>query len=213
MSLLNVFKSKLFKTTTLTAAINATETPPQRIAQLGLFEEQGVPTTSVVIERKDSRLEIAPALPRGADPTPMKDPTRKGIALVVPHVPVRDRLMADELQDVRAFGSEDQMVGVETARDEKLQTMDDTLTVTEIWSLAASYVREDRVAPLLERASCAQSPGVAMFVMRMLFPDNEYASPAQSIVTMPVMPKSRRASDWKLTEPFTDCPKIFLEPV
>lgn len=131
MSLLNVFKSKLFKTTTLTAAINATETPPQRIAQLGLFEEQGVPTTSVVIERKDSRLEIAPALPRGADPTPMKDPTRKGIALVVPHVPVRDRLMADELQDVRAFGSEDQMVGVETARDEKLQTMDDTLTVTE----------------------------------------------------------------------------------
>lgn len=131
MPLVNVFKNKLFRTTTLTAAINATETPPQRIAQLGLFEEQGVPTTSVVIERKNSRLDIAPVLPRGADPTPMKDPERQGLPFIIPHVPVRDRLMADELQDVREFGSEDQMVGVESARDEKLQTMDDTLTVTE----------------------------------------------------------------------------------
>ena len=131
MSLVNVFKTSLFKTTTLTAAINATETPPQRIAQLGLFEEQGVPTTSVVIERKNSRLDIAPVLPRGADPTPMKDPTRQGVSLIIPHVPVRDRLMADELQDVREFGSEDQLVGIESARDEKLQTIDDTLTVTE----------------------------------------------------------------------------------
>lgn len=131
MSLVNVFKSSLFKTTSLTAAINATEVPPQRLAQLGLFEEQGVPTTSVVIERKNSRLDIAPALPRGADPTPMKDPERQGVSLIIPHVPVRDRLVADELQDVREFGSEDQLQGVESARDEKLQAMDDTLTATE----------------------------------------------------------------------------------
>lgn len=129
--LVNIFKSSLFRTTSLTAAINATETPVQRIAELGLFEENGVSTTSVVIERKDSRLDIAPVLPRGADPTPMKDPKRSGISLEIPHVPVRDQLMADELQDVREFGSEDQLQGVESARDEKLQTMDDTLTLTE----------------------------------------------------------------------------------
>ena len=131
MSLVNVFKSTLFRTTTLTAAINAADTPPQRLAQLGLFEEQGVPTTSVIIERKGSRLEIAPVLPRGADPTPMKEPERQGLSLAIPHVPVSDRLMADELQDVREFGSEDTLQGVESARDEKLQTMDDTLSATE----------------------------------------------------------------------------------
>lgn len=131
MSLLNIFKSSLFRTTTLTAAINNTETPPQRIAQLGLFEENGVPTTSVIIERKNSRLDIAPVLPRGADPTPMQQGDRDGVSMIIPHVPVLDKLMADELQDVRAFGSEDQMEGVESVRDEKLQAMDDTLTITE----------------------------------------------------------------------------------
>lgn len=129
--MLNIFKSSLFRTTTLTAAINNTEVPPQRLAQLGLFEELGVPTTSVVIERKNSRLDIAPVLPRGADPTPMQEGDREGISLIIPHVPVRDRLVADELQDVREFGSEDQLAGVESARDEKLQKMDDTLTITE----------------------------------------------------------------------------------
>lgn len=131
MSMLNVFKGSLFRSTTLTAAINATEVPPQRLAQLELFEEQGVPTTSVIIERKNSRLDIAPVLPRGADPTPIQSSEREGVSLIIPHVPVRGRLSADELQDVREFGSEDLLAGVEAARDEKLQIMDDTLSITE----------------------------------------------------------------------------------
>lgn len=129
--MLNIFKSSLFRNTTLTAAINNTEVPPQRLAQLGLFEEQGVATTSVVIERKNSRLDIAPVLARGADPTPMQAGDREGLSLIIPHVPVKDYLTPDELQDVREFGSEDQLAGIETARDEKLQKIDDTLTITE----------------------------------------------------------------------------------
>ena len=131
MSLGNVFRSNLFKNTSLTAAINADETPPQRLAELGLFEEDGVSTTSVVIDRKDSTLSIAPAKPRGADPTPMKDPSRSAISLEIPHVPVRDSLLADELQNVRSFGSEDEMEGVEAVRDERLHRMNLTLDNTE----------------------------------------------------------------------------------
>lgn len=131
MSMANIFRSNLFRSTSLTAAINATDVPVQRIAELGLFEEDGVSTTSVVIERKDVRLTIAPALPRGADPTPMRNRERSGVSLEIPHVPVVDQIMADELQNVRAFGSEDQLEGLEQVRDEKLQTMDDTLTMTE----------------------------------------------------------------------------------
>lgn len=131
MSMANIFRSNLFRNTSLTAAINATDVPVQRIAELGLFEEDGVSTTSVVIERKDVRLSIAPALPRGADPTPMRNRERSGISLEIPHVPVVDQIMADELQNVRAFGSEDQLEGLEGVRDDKLQAMDDTLTMTE----------------------------------------------------------------------------------
>jgi len=127
----NIFRSSLFSSTTLTAAINASDAPVQRIAELALFEEDGVTTTSVVIERRDARLTIAPALPRGADPTPMANSGRTGVSLEIPHVPVRDRLGADELQNTREFGSEDELAGVEAERDRKLALMDDTLSMTE----------------------------------------------------------------------------------
>lgn len=131
MSLANVFANSLFTTTSLTAAINEAETPPQRLAELGLFEEAGVATTSIVIEKKGSRLQIIPAKARGADPTPMNEETRRAINLTIPHFPARDRLMADEVQNVRAFGSENELQGVQQRRDEKLVNMNLTMDNTE----------------------------------------------------------------------------------
>lgn len=131
MSLANVFKSNLFQTTSLTLAINTDEQPPQRIAELGLFEESGVRTTSVVIERKGSTLQIIPAKARGSDPTPMRDPTRDAISLEIPHIPARDSLLADELQNVRAFGSESELEGVQQVRDERISNMNRSLDATE----------------------------------------------------------------------------------
>lgn len=129
--LVDIFRNDLFRTTSLTAAINAVETPPQRLAELGLFDEKPVRTTSVVIERKDGVLSIIPAKARGSDPTPMKDNVRSGISLEVPHYPARDTLLADEVQGVRAFGSEDELEGVEAVRDDKLTNMANALDATE----------------------------------------------------------------------------------
>lgn len=126
-----IFRNSLFTATSLTAAINAADVAPQRLAELGIFEEDGVTTTSVVIERKEQSLVIAPAIARGADPTPMSNAKRSGISLEVPHVPVYDRLGADELQNTRAFGSEDELEGLESVRDDKLAFMDRTLSMTE----------------------------------------------------------------------------------
>lgn len=131
MSFPNIFKSDLFKSTSLTAAINESETPPQRLAELGIFAERGIETTSAVIEVQGSSLQIVPALPRGADGTPMKNNTRRAISLVVPHLPVRDRLMADEVQNVRAFGSENVLQAIEQKRDEKLANINLTMANTE----------------------------------------------------------------------------------
>lgn len=131
MSLANVFKSDLFRTTSLTAAINQDEQPPQRLAELGLFEEKGVRTTSVVIERKGTTLQIIPAKARGADPTPMRGDGRNGIILEIPHLPARDTLLADELQNVRAFGSESELEGLQQVRDERIANMNRSLDATE----------------------------------------------------------------------------------
>lgn len=131
MSMVDVFRSRLFEMTSLTAAINESETPPQRLAELRLFEEQGVNTTSVVIEKKGSTLSIVPSAPRGARGKAMNENLRAGVTLNIPHFPAYDRLNADEVQNVRAFGSENELAGVEQRRDEKLLNMNLTLDNTE----------------------------------------------------------------------------------
>lgn len=131
MSMADVFRSDLFKNTSLTAAINTSESPPQRIAEMGIFEERGVETTSVVIEKKGTVLDIVPAAPRGAPGQPMKSARRTAISLTVPHFPVTDKLLADEIQNVRAFGSENELEGVQQRRDEKIADMNLVLDNTE----------------------------------------------------------------------------------
>lgn len=138
MSLADVFNSDLFRMTSLTAAINQDETPPGRLAALGLFEERGVDTTTVVIEKQGSTLSIVPAKPRGADPTPMSTNPRTAVTLPVPHFPARDKLMADEVQGVRAFGSESELEPVQMRRDEKLRNMNLSLDNTEEYQRLAA---------------------------------------------------------------------------
>lgn len=123
MSLVNVFRSSLFTMMDLTAAINETETPPQRFAELGIFAERGVRTTTIFIEKKGETLQLVPTQPRGAPGTPMSVNKREGREFRIPHIPVTDEILADEVQDVRAFGSESDLVGVQQVRDEKLENM------------------------------------------------------------------------------------------
>ncbi len=51
--------------------------------------------------------------------------------MTVPHNPARDQLLADEVQNVRVFGSSDELAGVEQRRDEKLRNINLSLDNTE----------------------------------------------------------------------------------
>lgn len=129
-TLADVFKSDLFTTTSLTAAINKTPMPPSLLGDLKIFEESGVETTSVVIEMLDGALVIVPSKPRGAPGTPMKDGKRSAISLEAPHLPVVDRLTPDQIQNVRQFGTPNQLVSLQSKRDEKLASMSRSLDYT-----------------------------------------------------------------------------------
>ena len=128
--MLDIFKSRLFETTTLTASINDQQYVPSYINDLGLFEEQGVSTTSVVIERQGSTIAVLPTSARGAPGTPIQGDKRKGIPLLIPHVKATAQLQADEVQNVRAFGSPDQLAGVTQKRDEKTRKISSSLDLT-----------------------------------------------------------------------------------
>jgi hypothetical protein len=110
----------LFSMTSLTAAINRLPLVPDRIAALNLFSEKGINTTTVVIDEKKGRVSLIPVTERGAPGNPMDRPTRKAIELRVPHLQREGRINADEIQDVRAFGSESSMEDEQEKVDELL---------------------------------------------------------------------------------------------
>lgn len=118
--LADVFNSRLFETTSLTVAINEQAYLPNFLGELGVFNERGVTTTSVFVERKGETLQLVQSSERGAPGEPREPGKRVGIDFRAPRLVVPQSVMADEVQDVRAFGSPDQLQGVEAKRDEKL---------------------------------------------------------------------------------------------
>ncbi|MBF6987251.1 major capsid protein [Cupriavidus sp. IK-TO18] len=106
MPALDIFNNDAFKVVSLTKAINDVPYQPKRIQQLGWFAEEGVSTTSMMIERQGTTISLVAAGARGAPAKPVGADKRKLVSVPSIHLPQRATINADEVQNVRAFGSE-----------------------------------------------------------------------------------------------------------
>ena len=120
MSMLDVFNSDAFSVVSLTDAILKAPFRPMRIGSLGLFRERGITTTTVVIEEKDGRLSLIPTSPRGGPASTIGAQKRTARSFVVPHLERESKIMADEVQNVRAFGSDNAQEAVQALVNERL---------------------------------------------------------------------------------------------
>jgi hypothetical protein len=132
-NMLDVFKASGYDITTLTDMINKLPHKPMRLNQMGLFVEEGIDTLTVGIEERDGSLALVPVKPRGAPGTPVVDDKRSLFQLSVPHLPQSGSILADEVQGVRAFGSETERDTIEAKINRALQRMKDKLDVTVEW--------------------------------------------------------------------------------
>lgn len=136
--MLDVFNSDAFRLNSLTAAINNLKYRPTRIAELGLFESAGVTTLDIAIESMGDSLELVAVEPRNAPGQVVTGLPRDIRSFRIPHLPERATLMADEVQGVRAFGSETAAQTIASIRDQRLQKMRDQIDFTlEAHRLAA----------------------------------------------------------------------------
>ena len=105
--MLDIFKNDAFSVTRMTEAMREVDFVPSRIGQLGLFKPESIDVTSVAIEKADKNgLILVPASPRGG-PGSTRDMAKRALRqLGVPHFQRDDAIYADEIQSVRAFGSE-----------------------------------------------------------------------------------------------------------
>ncbi|WP_260694727.1 major capsid protein [Rhizobium laguerreae] len=138
MSILNVFKDDAFTVTSLTDAINEVEYRPSRIQELGIFEEKPVSTTSVAIERIGDAIQLVPPAPRGGKGDVKASQKRSMKYLAVPHFPREWSVLADEVQNVRSFGSETEVETVmSVVLDKVMENMADIDVTHEYHRLGA----------------------------------------------------------------------------
>lgn len=110
--MLDIFKQDAFSVLNLTLAMREVSYVPSRIGAMGLFQAESIDTLDVAIEKADKdALILIQSSPRGG-PGNTRDIARRSLRkLSVPHFQREDAVYADEVQQVRAFGSE---VAVET---------------------------------------------------------------------------------------------------
>lgn len=120
--MLDVFNSGLFSVVSLTDAINKPIFQPGRIGQMGLFTPRGVTTTTVIVEEKDGQLVLVSPSPRGAPGQTMDKVKAKGRPFIIPHFQIDDAIYADEVQGVRAWGTESELETVQGKVAERLVT-------------------------------------------------------------------------------------------
>lgn len=130
MATLDVFRGDAFTVTSLTAAINAVPYKPGRIGALGLFRRRGITTTNVMVEEKNGLLSLISTSPRGGPASHIGQSKRTARAFVVPHLERDSTILADEVQNVRAFGSENAQEAVAAVVNDRLVTLRDMHDVT-----------------------------------------------------------------------------------
>lgn len=119
-----------FSLESLTAAVNSVPYRPGQISASGLFDEDGVSTTMISIELRDGKLSLVEPSARGGPGETTDDENRQKVPFNIPHYQRDDAIAADEVQNVREFGTETQLETVEGRVNRKAQRHAADLTMT-----------------------------------------------------------------------------------
>jgi hypothetical protein len=124
MDFMDIFNDDAFSLVSLTAAINNIDHVPGRAGELvfnGVGE--GVANITVSVESRDEGLSLIPTTLRGAPAPKEKRDKAKLIPLGIPQIKLEDTIGAHSIQGVRAFGTTDQLVGVQAVVNQQLAKM------------------------------------------------------------------------------------------
>ena len=113
MPSLDILNDDAFSVSSLTASVNAMEEVPGQLGAEGLFEEDGVSTTTIQVEQKGSTLSLVKAAQRGTSGQNSARAGRNLIPFNLVHLPQMDAILADTIQNKRAFGSETEVEQVQ----------------------------------------------------------------------------------------------------
>ena len=126
----NVFANPAFSMANLTAAINHVPNRYGRLEALNLFPAKPTRFRQILIEERNGVLNLLPTLPVGSPGTVGVRGKRKMRSFVVPHIPHDDVVAPEEVQSIRAFGSETELETVAGVLAQHLETMRNKHAIT-----------------------------------------------------------------------------------
>src|SRR5688572_30426195 len=114
MASMDIFNSNAFSMTSLTGAISKVGYKPQLLGSLGIFEPMPVRTRTVFVDRRDDKLTLIPSSPVGAPPKELVNDPRNAVPLKTTRLAEGFTLYAEEVQGIRAFGTDSEFSQVQT---------------------------------------------------------------------------------------------------
>jgi hypothetical protein len=136
--MLDIFSNDAFNVVSLTSSLEVLPFQSGRLGQLGIFKDQPVNTTTAAVEFRNGSLSLIPSQPRGTMPEYGKTDVRRVRNFTIPHLPKNDSLKAEEVQNLRAFGSDDQLQAVASAVNDKLTWLKQDHEYTHEWFRACA---------------------------------------------------------------------------
>lgn len=126
----NPFQDNAFSMSELTKAINILPNMYGKMEQLNLFPSKSVRQRNIAIEEKNGVLNLLPTQIPGAPGTVGMRGKRKLRTFSIPHIPHDDVVLPEEVQGIRAFGSENELQSIASVLTDHLQSMRNKHAIT-----------------------------------------------------------------------------------
>lgn len=130
MASIDIFKNDAFGVSQMSVWLSKQPVAPTKINDMGLFASEGITTTTVMIEQEDGVLKLVPRTPRGGVGQRISPKPRTMRVLAVPHYQLEGDVYADEVQNVRAFGTESELQSVDSLYKAKITPVNASLDAT-----------------------------------------------------------------------------------
>lgn len=130
MATMNVFANSAFSTTALSGMVEKMNYVPSLLGSLNLFETEPVRTRSIFVDRIDGGLTLIPTSADGAPPEVLGKESRDAVSLRTQRLAKRFTLMASELDSIRAFGTETELMAVQREFARRMERLRQDMELT-----------------------------------------------------------------------------------
>ncbi len=128
--MINPFDIDAFNMTSLTASINLLPNTYGKLEAMNLFPQKSVRTRNIAVEEQNGVLNLLPTQMPGGASTFEGRTKRKMRSFTIPHIPHDDVILPEEIQGIRAFGTENELEAMANVVTDHLQSMRNKHAIT-----------------------------------------------------------------------------------